>query len=200
MEISLRRVSSLTQNEQQKTDNYLKINNISLSLQSQCYWPPKSMQLASKVNVIGLQSQCYWNGRAKNLVSRRKNTSRFTLYGNLSRTDATMMLFIVDHAELPRCHAVDGLCGMNDITAFSRLLYGCRMIFGRMSNLEGNVLHIQRLGEEMEIVYLKVRLVGRLRVVSPTDIEHVGLNVLLHHKPRTASKAQSVTLTNGVKP
>ena len=158
------------------------------------------MQLASKVNAIGHQSQCYWNGRAKSPVPRRKNTSSFNLYGNLSRTDATMMLFIVYHAELSRCYAVDGLCGMNGIAAFSRLFYGCRMIFGRMSDFECNVLHIQRLGEEMEIVYLKVRLVGRFRVVSPADKKHVGLNILLHHKPRTTPKAQSVTLTDGVKP
>ena len=110
------------------------------------------------------------------------------------------MLFIVYHAELSGCYAMDGLCGMNGITAFSRLFYGCRMIFGRMSDFECNVLHIQRLGEEMEIVYLKVRLVGRLGVVPPTNKKHVGLNILLHHKPRTASKAQSVTLSNGVKP
>ena len=158
------------------------------------------MLLPTKVNAIGHQSQCDWCGRAKSHVSRRKNTSCFNLYGNLSRTDATMMLFIVYHAELSGCYAVDGLCGMNGITAFSRLFYGCRMIFGRMSDFECYVLHIQRLGEEMEIVYLKVRLVGRLGVVSPTDIEHVGLNILLHHKSRTASKAQPMTLTDSMKP
>ena len=64
MEISLRRVSSLTQNEQQKMANYLKINNINLTLQSQCYWPSKSMLLAFKVNTISLQSQCYWPSKS----------------------------------------------------------------------------------------------------------------------------------------
>lgn len=44
--------------------NYLKINNINLALQSQCYWPSKSMQLAFKVNAISLQSQCYWPSKS----------------------------------------------------------------------------------------------------------------------------------------
>ncbi len=71
MEISLRRVSSLTQNEQQKMANYLKINNINLTLQSQCYWPSKSMLLAFKVNTISLQSQCYWP--SKSMLLERKS-------------------------------------------------------------------------------------------------------------------------------
>ena len=70
MEISLHHVSPLTQNEQQKMANYLKINNISLSLQSQCYWPPKSMQLASKVNVIGTEEQkaLYHEGKTQAIL------------------------------------------------------------------------------------------------------------------------------------
>ena len=60
------------------------------------------------------------------------------LNGYLTRTITTMMLLIVDHAELTWCNALDELFGMNDELALARSLEHCWMILWRMAYLEAH--------------------------------------------------------------
>src|SRR3712207_8845138 len=75
-----------------------------------------------------------------------------------------MVLLVVNHAELPRRHAVDRRRGVYDELVNGQPFYRGRMVFGRVTYLKGHFgtrrQHV-RSGEIMEIMHLKILLIGR---------------------------------------
>src|SRR3712207_535716 len=110
------------------------------------------------------------------------------------------MLFIVNHAELPRSHTLHRLGCVHGIGPLGGLFQHGRIVFGRMAYLESNSVEGHRLGKEVKVVYAKVLPIGRSRLETLAHVEHVLGNILLHGIPWAAAKAQSVALTYGVKP
>src|SRR3712207_754320 len=102
-----------------------------------------------------------------------------------------MVLLVVNHAELPRRHAVDRRRGVYDELVNGQPFYRGRMVFGRVTYLKGHFgtrrQHV-RSGEIMEIMHLKILLIGCLRVVAMAHIEYVALHIFLHDEPRSASE------------
>lgn len=105
----------------------------------------------------------------------------------LSRAKAAVVLGIVDDAELPWGHAMNGLLGMDDVLAIGQRLYRGTEIVGRVANLECYVGRRQALwlghpfagkcqaliegqGEGVEVAHLEVLLVGCLRVIAVRDV------------------------------
>ena len=54
--------------------------------------------------------------------------------------------------------------------------------------------------DEMEIVHGDVVFIHLLWVIAMRHKEDVPLDILLHHKPRTTTKAESLALTDGIVP
>ena len=97
--------------------------------------------------------------------------------------------------------------GMDNIGVFTCSFKRCRQIFWSMSYLEcdafgqfGQRYSLWTIGRGMEIMYLEVLFIRRFRVITMADIQDITLHILFNHKPRTAAKAESLTLTNRVKP
>ena len=90
--------------------------------------------------------------------------------------------------------------GVNHITAVALLLQAGGQVLRRVANLQRDTLWRQLTVDAVEVVDGEVLLVGRLRVVAVTDVEHVLSHVLLHYKPRAAAEAHTLALADGVKP
>ena len=115
------------------------------------------------------------------------------------------MFLVVDHAELSRRNALYQFFGVNDELSLASAFEHSRMIFGRMANLETHTCRCSKLSprverKEVEIVYGEVLLVCGARLVALAHIQRVVSNILLYHVPRTATEAESVTLSDGVEP
>ena len=115
------------------------------------------------------------------------------------------MFLVVHNAELARRHALDKLVGVNYEAAFRGAFQGGRMVFGGVANLETyasrcawSAPRVER--EEMEVVDGEVLLVCCARFEALAYVQHVGNHILLHDIPRSAAEAQSVSLSDGVKP
>ena len=111
-----------------------------------------------------------------------------------------MMMLIVYHTELTGSHSVDGFFGMHHETSISLSLDDGRMILWGMTYLERDAMHIHLASKEVKIVQRKIFLIGCLRIVTMAHIQDVVLHIFLDHKPRTATKAKSLALTDGVIP
>lgn len=110
------------------------------------------------------------------------------------------MLFVVDHTELSGSHAMDFFVGMNDVTAFSGVLYRSGEIFRCVTDFECHAWLVHFCSEKMEVVDCEVLFVGCLRVIAVADIENVVGYVFLDDEPWTATEPQSLALPDGVEP
>ena len=122
----------------------------------------------------------------------------------LTAAYATVVIFIVNHAELSRSNAVYRAFRMYGKLSVPGSLQLRRMIFGRVADLECDMdrsrLTPRIAREEMEIVYRKIFLIRHLRVITLTYIEYVAFHIFFDSVPRTATEAKSVPLTYGVEP
>ena len=111
-----------------------------------------------------------------------------------------MMRLIVQYTELSWCHPVYRFVGMNGIySTFLCFQYGMMELWG-MTDLETDILSIDRSCQQMQVMDPELLLVCRLRIIAFADIQDILLHVLLHDKPRTTAEAQTVTLSDSVKP
>ena len=122
------------------------------------------------------------------------------LYRNLSRAVAAVVMFVIHHAELSRCHSMNGIVRVNHQSAVVQSFDGGRMIIGRMAYLERHTVHRNFACQEVEVVYGEIFFVCSLRVVAVTYVENVVLYVLLDYKPRSATESQALALAYSVKP
>ena len=118
-----------------------------------------------------------------------------------------MVLCVIDYAKLAWSHTMYLAVGMDNIGVFTCSFKRCRQIFGSMTYLErdafgqfGQRCSLRTIGRGMEIMYLEVLLIRRFRVITMTDIQDIMLHILFNNKPRTAAKAEALTLPNRVKP
>ena len=115
-----------------------------------------------------------------------------------------MMRLIVQHTELSWCHTMDGRIGANQKDPITLCLQLSMMELRGMTNLKGDVrgkgLFAGGRNQTMEVLEQKLLLVGCLWVIAFTDIQDILLHVFLHHEPRTTTKAQSMTLSDGMEP
>lgn len=110
------------------------------------------------------------------------------------------MIFIINYAELAWSYTMNCLFRMNHPSAIIEFFDSSRMILRCMSNLEGYLLHRHFPGKEMEVLQWEILLISRLRVITMTYIQNIVLHILLDDEPRTATKAQSLALTDGMEP
>ena len=111
-----------------------------------------------------------------------------------------MVIFVVDDAELTWGDTVDLLLGMdNELASIGPFERG-RMVFWRVTNLEGDIRRHQFHREEMEIMHREVLLIGCLGVVAMRDVEDVLRHILLHHEPGATTEAHALALTDSVEP
>ena len=69
-----------------------------------------------------------------------------------------------------------------------------------MTNLQRHLGRWQLTIDAVEAVDGEILLVGRLRVIAVGDIDDIAVDVLLDDKPRSATKAHTLALANGVEP
>ena len=115
------------------------------------------------------------------------------------------MFLVVHNAELARRHALDKLVGVNYEAAFRGAFQGAGMVFGGVAYLEAHSSRCARSAprverEEMEVVDGEVFLICCARFEAFAHVQHVGSLILLHDIPRSAAEAESVSLSDGVKP
>ena len=115
------------------------------------------------------------------------------------------MFLVVHNAELARRYALDKLVGVNYEAAFRGAFKGGRMVFGGVAYLEAHSSRCARSApgverEEMEVVDGEVLLVSCARFEALAYVQHVGSHILLLYVPRSAAEAESVSLSDGVKP
>ena len=63
-----------------------------------------------------------------------------TLYSDLTRAQTTMMIFIVNDAELPWCYPMDSFLCMNHKATVARFFQRSRQIAWGVTDLKGNFL------------------------------------------------------------
>ena len=137
-----------------------------------------------------------------------------------------MVALIVNHAKLPRGHAMNLVKRMNHgLTTVQRHTLAChfkipKVVFWSVPNLKrdrnvtlgqfapfeisnmqrGSPVTFGRFREPVQVVNLEVFLVCGVWIVTMTDIQNITRRILLHHKPRPAAKAKPLALPNGMKP
>ena len=122
------------------------------------------------------------------------------LYHYFPTAEATMMLFVVYHAELTRRNALYQFGGMYGISPITSLFQACGMIFRRVTDLESHLFGIYFICQHMEVMNIEILFIGGERFITFAYIEDVLSHIFLHGIPRTAAKTETVTLSDGVKP
>ena len=117
------------------------------------------------------------------------------------------MSLVVQDAELSRGDTVDGFGGFDTADAATKRCQRGAAVVGGVAYLyryaEG--AGIWGVGDDghsepVDVVYEELRTVGTGRVVAMREIDDVAADVFLHHKPRPAAEAQTLTLAYRGKP
>ena len=107
----------------------------------------------------------------------------FKSYGDFSGAKATMMVCIVDDAELAWGDAMDWRLGMDNERIGRSPLQPGRMIIRGMPDFKGDLNRRKRLSQEMKVMDWEISLIGRIRIISMRYIENIITYILLDHKP-----------------
>lgn len=130
----------------------------------------------------------------------KKQYHALFLQAYLAAANATVVLLVVDNAELSRRNAMYWRIGINAENAVTLADYGGWQIVGSMAYLERYALHWHLAGKEMEVVDMKCLLVCRLGIVALADVKNVFRHVFPYRKPWTFAKTETLALANGVEP
>ena len=128
----------------------------------------------------------------------------FFLINNHPATVAKMVILIVDHAVLAGSDTLYLLVRLNAVEVADTSDVAMREL-RRVTDLEGNLFHVVELAprilsDKIKAVHIDGLAILRLRIVAIGDVDDVTTNVLLDHKPRATTQAQSLTLSDGMKP
>ena len=119
----------------------------------------------------------------------------FFLVNNHSATVAKMVILIVDHAVLAGSDALYLLVRLNAVEVADTTDIAMREL-RRVTDLEGNLFRVVELaprilGDEIEAVHIDGLAILCLGIIAVRDVDIVTANVLLNHKPRATTQAQS---------